>query len=204
MRNISVFAMLFSVVAMADVDARFAKLRDQAEPLASLGPFVDKYVGSCPPALMGGRDCEKNVELYRKGMTGKKFYMIITESTSNVLSVSRINPREGTAIINVTPFFAAGESALTHGAPVKTDENGNPILNFIQIEAKIPDGWSPQMLQRQVQAQGLRLQVVFTPQGLWSLQKKGGGTIKGVKAKFDGVVVSVGRTGEVVGVWTGG
>jgi len=32
--------------------------------------------------------------------------------------------------------------------------------------------------------------------------KKGGGTLKGVKARFDAVLVQVGRTGEVIGTCT--
>jgi hypothetical protein len=59
------------------------------------------------------------------------------------------------------------------------------------------------MMARQVQGQALRLQIVFTPQGVWTLPRKGGGTMKGVKAKFDAVLVSVGRTGEQVGLWMG-
>jgi hypothetical protein len=43
--------------------------------------------------------------------------------------------------------------------------------------------------------------VVFTPDDVWTLPKKGGGTMKGVKARFDAVLVQVGRTGEVVGTW---
>ena len=47
----------------------------------------------------------------------------------------------------------------------------------------------------------MRLQVVFTPQGLWELPKKGGGKVHGVKVRFDAILVTVGRTGDQVALW---
>jgi hypothetical protein len=116
--------------------------------------------------------------------------------------MSEMNTRDGTFILNLTPFFTADASALTHGAPTHTDAAGNPVMSFIRIPSKLPDAWNAGMMDRQVQGKALRVQIVFTPLGVWSLTKKGGGTIKGVKARFDGVLVQVGRTGDTVGVWT--
>jgi hypothetical protein len=58
-----------------------------------------------------------------------------------------------------------------------------------------------QLMNRQVGARALRLQLIFTPEGVWSLPKKGGGQLRGIKTKFEGVIVQVGRTGEVIGTW---
>jgi Family of unknown function (DUF6066) len=189
-----------SSLALADVDARFAKLRDQAEPMGAISAFATKYVGDCGSKMMGGGECEKNAEVFRHGATGKKFYMIITEETSTVLSMGEIKP-EGKFVLNLTPFFAGANLAISHGAPAKTDGDGNPVMPFIRIDSSMPDGWNPAMMSRQVQAQALRMQIVFTPQGIWSVPKKGGGTLKGVRAKFEAILVSVGRTGEQVGLW---
>ena len=202
MRSLLSAVVLFPALVLADADARFVKLRDQAEAMGAISGFVDKYVGDCASKLMGGGECEKNAELFRQGATGKKFYMIITEETSTVLSMGEVRP-SGEFVLNLTPFFAAQGMAITHSAPTKTDAAGNPIMPFIRIDAKMPDGWNPAMMARQVQGQALRLQIVFTPQGVWSLPKKGGGTMKGVKAKFVAVLVSVGRTGDQVGLWLG-
>lgn len=198
--KLPLFALLLASTAFADVDPRFAKLRDQAEPLGALSAFIEKYVGDCGSKMMGGGECEKNAEIFRQGATGKKLYMIITEETSQVLSMAEVK-RDGEFVLNLTPFFPASGMALTNGAPTKTDAEGNPVMSFIRIESNMPEGWNPAMMSRQVQAQALRLQIVFTPQGTWSLPKKGGGTIKGIKAKFDAVLVSVGRSGELVGIW---
>lgn len=201
MRWLMTLAVLVPAMALADADARFAQLRDQAEALTSVASFVDKYVGDCASPLLGGSECVKNADLFRRGATGKKFYMIITEDSSGVLQMGEVNIGKGTLTLNLTPFFAGSSSAITHGAPSKTDANGNPVLPFIRIPSELPEGWNPGLMARQVQSKALRMQIVFTPQGLWSLPKKGGGTIKGVKAKFEAVLVTVGRTGEQIGLW---
>lgn len=190
-----------STLAWADADPKFVKLRDQAEPLTSVGSFVEKYVGECASPLLGGAECEKNAEIFRRGATNKKFYMIITEDSAGVLQLGEVNVGQGTLTLNLTPFFAGSNSAITHGAPSRTDSNGNPVLPFLRIPSQLPEGWNPGLMARQVQAKALRLQIVFTPQGLWTLPKKGGGSIKGVKARLEAVLVTVGRTGEQVGLW---
>jgi Family of unknown function (DUF6066) len=192
---------LAPVLAWADVDARFARLRDGAEPLSSVGGFVDHYIGDCLSAALGGGECARNAQAFRQAADGKKYYLIITEPSANQLQLSEMDARTGTFILNVTPFLAGSSSAVTHGAPRGTDSAGNPIIPFLRVEGTLPEGWSPAMMARQVQAQALRLQVVFTPQGLWTLPRKGGGQLKGVKARFEGVLVSVGRTGEQIGLW---
>lgn len=188
-------------LAWADADPRFVKLRDQAEPLGSVSAFVEKYVGDCASRMLGGAECERNAEVFRQGATGKKFYMIVTEGTSQVLSMGEVK-LQGNFVLNVTPFFPASNMALTHGAPTKTDAEGNPIMPFIRVDSSLPDTWNMAMMARQVQSQTLRMQIIFTPQGVWTLPKKGG-AIKGVKAKFEAVLITVGRTGDTVGAWYG-
>jgi hypothetical protein len=173
-RALVILALATPAIAAADVDPRFAKLRDSADSLASLGAFLDKYVGDCGPISEGGSECAKNAEAFRKAANGHKFYMILTEDSTSVLAMGGFNPQ---------------------GA------NGNPVLPFITFKGTLPDTWNVQMMQRQVQARQMRLQVVFTPSGLWELPKKGGGKIRGVKVKLEAVLVTVGRTGDHVALW---
>lgn len=203
MRLLPLLITLFSGLALADADQRFVKLRDQAEAMGAMSAFIEKYVGDCASKMLGGSECERNAEVFRQGATGKKFYMIVTEETSAVLQMGEVKVKNGEFVLNLTPFFAASGSAITHGQPSKTDADGNPVLPFIRIESQLPENWNPAMMARQVQGQALRLQIVFTPQGVWTLPKKGGGTMKGVKAKFEAVLVTVGRTGDQVGLWLG-
>ena len=192
-------AMAVSSAAFGDSDPRFVKLRDSAEAVQSLATFVEHYVGSCGPLSSGGGACEKNAEAFRKTANGKKYYMIVVEESTSVLSMGEAI--DDGFILNLTPFFAASDSALTHGAPSRTDANGNPVMPYLRIESALPDGWNMGIMGRQVQARSMRMQIVFTVQGMWTLPKKGGGTIKGVKTKFEGIIVQVGRTGDMVGQW---
>jgi hypothetical protein len=145
--------------------------------------------------------CEEKRKEFRRGADGRKHYMIVTEDSASVLSMGDANPISGDFVLNMTPFFSAGDSAITHQAPSKTDANGNAVLPYLRIPSKIPDGWTMQLMNRQVQARALRIQLVFTPEGVWSLPKKGGGQIRGIKTRFDGVIVQIGRTGETIGLW---
>ncbi len=199
MRWLVPLLLISSQAALADVDQKFAKMRDAAEKLGSLSEFIDNYGGSCGPLMTA--QCEEKRKEFRRGADGRKHYMIVTEDSASVLSMGDANPISGEFVLNMTPFFAAGDSAITHGAPSKTDANGNAILPYLRINAKLPDGWTMQLMNRQVHARALLIHVVFTPEGVWSLQKKGGGTIKGIKTRFDGVIVQIGRTGETIGMW---
>lgn len=200
-RALLISTLLVPILAWADVDAKFARLRDSAEALASLGSFLDKYVGDCGPLSEGGGDCLKASENFRRGANGKKFYMILTEESTAVLSMGAFNPQGAEVTFNLTPFFPGSNSAITHGSPGKTDAAGNPVLPFITFKGVLPDSWNVQMMARQVSSRQMRLQLVFTPQGIWELPKKGGGKIRGVRTRLEAVLVTVGRTGEQVALW---
>lgn len=198
-RGLAFLAVTTATVAWADVDPKFAKLRDSAEAIEGLGNFLDKYVGDCGTDL----DCKKNTETFRSAANGKKFYMIITEDSVSNLQMGTYDPGQQTFTMNLTPFFPASNSAITGGAPSRTDANGNPIMPFMTIKGIVAEGGNAQSVARMISMKTLRLQIVFTPQGLWTLPKKGGGKITGVKARIDAVLVTVGRTGEQVGLYLG-
>jgi hypothetical protein len=197
-RGVAFVGVLIAGVASADVDPKFAKLRDSAEAIEGLGNFLDKYVGDCGNDV----ECKKNTETFRTAANGKKFYMIITEDSVNTLQMGSYDPGSQTFVLNLTPFFPASGSAVTGGAPSRTDANGNPVMPFMALKGEVAEGGNASSVARMVQMKTLRLQVVFTPQGLWSLPKKGGGKLIGVKAHIDGVLVTVGRTGEQVALYT--
>jgi hypothetical protein len=190
-------SLICSTVVLADVDPKFAKLRDSAEAIEGLGSFLDKYVGDCGTDA----ECKKNTEVFRQAANGKKFYMIITEDSVNTLQMGSYDPRGQTFNLNFTPFFPASNSAITGGAPSHTDANGNPVLPFMTLKGTVSEGGNASTVQRMIAMKTLRLQVVFSPQGLWSLPKKGG-KIVGVKARIEAVLVSIGRTGEQIALYT--
>jgi hypothetical protein len=196
-RHVTMICLIAAGVARADVDARFAKLRDSAEALSGLGAFLDKYVGDCGA---NDTDCKKNTETYRSAANGKKFYMIIGEDSVSNLQIGSYDPGSQTFTLLFTPFFAASNSAVTGGAPSRLDANGNPVLPFMTIRGTVNEGGNASTVARLVASKLLRLSVVFTPQALWSL-KKGKEKISGVKAHIDGILVTVGRTGEQMGLY---
>ena len=196
-------ALLLPALALADVDPRFAKLRDESEPLGGLGAFLEKYIGACEGALVDPQ-CKSQAEAFRKKYQGKRLYMIVTEDDATMLAPGPYSPGTGEYTINITPFFPGGRYALTHGAPKKTDASGNPLLPYLTVTGTLPEGWNGQMFSRMFSMRGMRVQVVFTPQGVWSLPKKGGGKNHGVTARIEGLLVSEGRTGGQMGLWLNG
>jgi hypothetical protein len=198
-------ALLFSTLAQADVDPAFAKLRDEAlkagqgGAIESLGAFLDKYVGDCGGAL-GAPECQENAKAFRKGATGKLFYLVVNEDSVTQLAPGPYNPR-GELTINLTPFFPAGGYALTHGAPRRADERGNPIMSLIPVRTQTPEDWNGSSLSRFISMRAFRLQLVFTPQDVWSLPRPGGEKARGVKAKIHAILITSGRTGQQLALW---
>ncbi|HLL52526.1 MAG TPA: DUF6066 family protein [Myxococcaceae bacterium] len=195
-------ALLVATSAAADVDPAFAKLRDAAEPIGSLGDFLTKYVGECGE-LLADKKCAEKAKAFRASVAGKKFYMIVSEDSATMVSAGPWDVARGDFTLNLVPFFPAGEYALTDGAPKKTDADGNPILPLIRIPGKAQEGWNQATVGRMVSTRQVRLQVVFTPQDVWTLPKKGGGKLAGVRAKLNGVLITRGRTGDQMGLWLG-
>ncbi len=192
--------MFWATAARSEGDDRFEKLKAQSKTMGAASAFTEKYVGDCAPKIAGGAECEQNAQAFRQSATGKKFFLMVPEATGRTLQMGS-SESDGSFTLNMVPFLSTAGSAITHGAPSKTDAAGNPIMPFIRIEGQLPTAWNAGMMARQVASQALRLEIILTPQGLWSLPKRGGGAIKGVNARFEAIRVSVARTGEQVGLW---
>lgn len=198
-RVVWVMAVVVAGGANAEEDARFTKAKEGAEPLASLGAFLDKYLTDCGPNSAEAQECKRNAEAFRKQVNGKKQYTVVSEESAQ-LQVADV--RGDSFTFNLTPFFGASNSAITLGAPSRSDANGNPVMPFLAIDGKSPDAMSPQMIGRMAGARGLRVEVIFVPQGTWTLPgKKGAKAAIGVKTKFEAVRITVARTGEELGTW---
>lgn len=199
-RLVMAAAVTVSSLAAAGDSERFESMKKGAEALSGLGPFLDKYNGSdCGSAAMGGQDCQRASAEFRREATGKKFFMIISDDQTAVLSMGRSDGNSYT--MNLTPFFPASNSAITHGSPSRADADGNPVLPFITIKGEVPDMESPATVARWISTRSVRLELIFTPQGNWTLPKKGGGKNTGVKARLEAVRVVVARSGEHLGTW---
>ncbi len=178
---------------------RFDQLRDSAEPLGGLGAFLEKYVGECTGAV--GPQCRASSSAFRSGARSKRFYMLVGEEATNVLSAGPFDAAQGEFTVQVTPFFSSGPYALTHGAPKKTDADGNPLLPFLRVRAKAPEDWSAARVQRLIAGREFRVEVIFTPEDIWTLPRKHGGKMYGVKTRFQALQITHVRTGQVVALW---
>jgi hypothetical protein len=192
--------LLLPALARADVDPRFARLRDTAEPLGGLGAFLDSYIGECR-GFFAGASCRANAEAFRKKYEGKPLYMIIREEAATMLAPGPYQPGAGNYTIHVTPHFQGGGYVLTGGIPGQQDAEGNPVLPLIRISGTTPPGWNAQEFMKLFSNRQLRAQVVFTPQGIWSLPGKEGRRRYGVDARLDAILLTDARTGKQMGLW---
>lgn len=195
-----VAVLLLPALALADVNPRFARLRDQAEPLGGLGAFLDSYIGECSGFFVSP-SCRTEAEAFRKRYEGKKLYMIIREEAAAMLAPGPYQPGAGNYTIHVTPAFPGGAYSLTGGIPTQADAQGQPVLPLIRIEGTTPPGWNAQEFLRLFSERHLRAQVVFTPRGVWSLEGPDGRKRYGVDARLDAILLTDGRTGKVFGLW---
>jgi hypothetical protein len=194
--------LLLPALALADVDKRFARLRDQAEPLGSLSTFLDKYIGDCAGVFVSP-SCRDDAEAFRKKYEGKKLYMIIgEEAAAAIVNPGPYQPGSGNYVIEVTPYFSGGSYALTQGVPKQSDSGGNPLVPLIRITGTTPEGWVATDFLRLFTTRQIRVQLVFTPQGVWSMpRKRGSGKVSGVAARVEGILLTNSRTGEPLGLW---
>jgi hypothetical protein len=202
-RLLATLALLLPALALADVDPRFARLRDSAEPLGGLAAFLNRYVGECGD-MMASKDCRTKADEFRKNYRGKKLYMIVTEDVVTQVSPGPYQPMTGDFVINILPFFPGGKYAMTHGTPKRTDAQGNPVLPLLSVSGTTPEGFNGGMFSRLFSSKGIRVQVVFTPLDIWSLAKPSGGKVLGVSARIEAVLLTEGRTGADLGLWLDG
>jgi hypothetical protein len=191
----------FSLAAalVARSDGRFTVLRSSAEPLGGLSAFLEKYIGACGPG--SAPQCESAASSFRSHANAKRFFFAAGDEAASLLSAGRFDEATGECDLKLTPFFAAGPYALTQGTPRETDAAGNPLIPLIVLRGKAPEGFSASRLQRLISARELRIELVFTPQAVWTLPSKRGGRIRGVRSRIDGLQVLSVRTGEVLASW---
>src|SRR6202521_3987526 len=123
LNRVALALLLLAAPPLATADGRFAALRDHAQRLDSLGPFLERYVGSCRDAFTRA-DCEQNVRRVRRGLTGSVFSASVAEQTLDLVKPHRT--RSGYRFV-VTPFIDGGGLALTNGEPHSQDAAGHPL-----------------------------------------------------------------------------
>jgi hypothetical protein len=172
----------------------FTEVARGAERLESLEPFLARYIGRCRDPLER-RACEANVATARRAFAGKVFTVRVTDAAPLV------RPKvEGEGfLLLVTPFVDGGGLALTNGAPARQDGEGRPIVGLIPIRGKMPPGTLDLEFQGPFRTGAIELEIVFRPEKTWKLPRKGErGDMEGVAARFLGIRVLDGRTGNEI------
>jgi hypothetical protein len=182
-------------------DPAFTRLRQSAEPLSTLGAFLDKYIGECHQAI--GSECKNQAARFRSQSNGKSFVLTLSDEAVNMVSLGPYQSSQKSFEIRITPFFGAGGYALTQGSPRKTDNQGNPLLPLLVAHARLGEQSSPERFQRLFSNHQLRLELVFQPHGVWNVPSKRGGKTLGVSARLQGIQMVESRSGELVAIWLG-
>lgn len=189
-----VAALLVALLPASVTAADLAALSATAERIDALEPFLSRYVGSCAPGHTQ-RACQENVAQARKAVSGRAFVVRIPDAAT--LAQARIDGER--FVVLVTPFVDGGGLALTHGAPARQDAAGRPVVPYIAIDGTLPPGMMDLEFQRPFRSGAIALEIVFRPEKVWRLPRKGEpGSYEGVAARFLGVQVLDARTGEVI------
>jgi hypothetical protein len=171
---------------------RFSTLATGAQRLESLGPFLERYVGSCRDAFTRDQ-CERNVRAARRGLDGRVYAATLGDRTAEIVKAERT--RSGWRFV-VTPFIDGGGLALTNGAP-QGDALGRPRIGYLILEGALPDGMDEMALESALRTGRLELEVVFRPEGTWKMKRRGeAGFYEGVKARFLGLRLVETRSGS--------
>lgn len=180
---------------LTHADGRFEALRGHATRLDSLGPFLERYVGSCKDAFTR-IDCEQNVRRVRRGLDGNVYAASVAEQTLELVRPQRT--RSGFRFV-VTPFIDGGGIALTNGEPRRQDAAGRPLIQFIVLEGALPDGMDELALESALRTGRVEMEVLFRPEGAWKLKRKGEpGFYEGVKARFLAIRLVDSRSGAEI------
>src|SRR5918912_4278079 len=126
---------LSTVETAAAREARFERLATGARRLDSLGPFLERYIGSCRDAFTRD-ECERNVRASRRALDAQVYAATIGERTMDVVRAERT--RGGWRFV-VTPFIDGGGLALTNGEP-RGDALGRPRIGYLVLEGELPQG----------------------------------------------------------------
>lgn len=193
----TLLALFAALPARADAPKAFIALRDRAEPVETLTTFLDRYVGHCNDPFEKAA-CLANARRDRTQMTDHSYYAILGESACRMLRAGAYNPASRELRLDLTPFFEAGDFALTDGAPIGLDGEGRPRIALLPMTSSLPSGWLPMDMERLLRSGQVRVHLIFKPLGLWSLPDRSGGKLEGVRSKFLAVRLVNARTGEEI------
>ena len=196
MRPATVAAALFLAAAPAAgrADEPFDAVRRQAERLDSLPAFLERYVGACRDVYTRA-DCERNVASARRAFQGKKLFARVGDGAAELM---RARSEGGRFRIELVPFIDGGGLALTHGAPLRQDDRGRPVIGLVVLQGELSPSIGDLEFQSPFRTGNVEMEVVFEVQGTWKMKRRDGGYYEGVKARFLALRLVDPRTGAEI------
>jgi hypothetical protein len=188
-------ALLATLLASPALASSFDDLTAKAQRIDALEPFLARYVGRCKDPFERAT-CERNVAQARRDLAGKTFAVRVADAAPLV----RPSLEQDGFVLLLTPFVDGGGGiALTHGAPVRQDAAGHPLVGLVPIRGKLPPGTLEMEFQAPFRTGAIDLEIVFRPERPWKLKRKGPpGEVEGVAARFLAVRVLDARTGREI------
>jgi hypothetical protein len=177
-------------------DARFDALKATAQPFdGGLAAFLEQYTGDCGDAS-NTPQCKQKADAFRHSVAGKRFYTLVREDAAGMVAFAPGGSGAEFSVL-VTPFFPGGPHALTNQTPKKTDPRGNPIFANLTLPGILPEGETVDAVERLFRRRGVRVEILFTPEGLWMLPRKGEKPLTGVRGRLDAILIT-GSSGAVL------
>lgn len=198
MLRVTVLSCLLTLLAALPVstqgDERFAAAAAKAERLEDLRIFLGRYIGSCTDPIER-RACEATVASFRKAAGGKSYVVRIPDAATLI----RTQPKGDRVMLLLTPFIDGGGYALTRGEPVRQDAAGNPLVDLLPVEARLPPGTLEMDFLSPFRAGAIELEVVFRPDRAWKLKRRGEpGSFEGLAARFLSLRIINSRDGSEI------
>ena len=197
MIRISALASLIALSALpggATADGKFDAAAASAQRLDDLRTFLANYIGSCTDPIEK-RECEARVAANRKAVGSRTFVVRVPE----VASLFRTQAKGDRMLLLLTPFVDGGGYALTRGEPRRQDAEGNPMVDLVPIEVRLPPGTLEMDFLSPFRAGAIEIEVVFRAEKAWKLKRKADPTaFEGIGARFLSLRVLNARDGSEI------
>jgi hypothetical protein len=178
-------------------DAHFDALKGTAETYeGGLAGFLETYTGDCGETPSTSQ-CRQKAETFQKSVKGKHYYALVHEDAAGMVSFSSVGTAGSDFTVLVTPFFPGGAHAFTTQAPKKTDSRGNPIFPNLSLPGVLPEGETVDSVERLFRRRDVRVELIFSPEGFWTLPRKGGPPLTGCRGRLEALLVTT-STGTVL------
>lgn len=169
----------------------YATLRSSAEPVSSLGRFLERFLGDCDSndPQFDKKSCEAETLNQQKRYLGQVILLEI-DNPEEQLHFAEWDARQGAFRLHFTPFIGERALALSVGKPDRLNGEGLPVVKNVPVWVKVPRGETELTFRRLLERGMVRLELLLKPRKPWRIKRKGGdGDYRGVDVALLGLRV---------------